>query len=327
MSLNASALAAKRRLEPLERGQQPVRRLVERGEVDRGREDVVGRLPHVHVVVRVRARRASRAPRWRSCSTTCPSRSGRRRRGTARRASPAAISSAAAAILLGELGVEQPELGVGARGGALDAAEPAHDRQRHALAGDGEVRDGLGGLAAPQLLLGALHAHPPVAGIGANASGGASAGSGVTSCGSSSARQCEQTSTGSATPPQVWRSTTGASLLAEVLVAPAHDRHDRGIERRGPSASACTRSAPAPPGSGASRGCPVRTSSCSRAERMLRAIPRLRCITENRLHPVEALAGGSAGSSARRGCPSRGRWSSVGSRIESSMDEDPSDRV
>ena len=44
---------------------------------------------------------------------------------------------------LGQLGVEQPELGVHARGGALDAAEPADDRQRDAFAGHREVRDGL----------------------------------------------------------------------------------------------------------------------------------------------------------------------------------------
>ena len=76
-----------------------------------------------------RRRRASRSPRWRSCSTRCPSRSGRRRSGTGRRARRAAISSAAAAIRSASVGVEQPELGVGARGGALDAAEPAHDRR------------------------------------------------------------------------------------------------------------------------------------------------------------------------------------------------------
>ena len=46
---------------------------------------------------------------------------------------PAAISSPAAAILLGQLGVEQAELGVHARGVALDAAEPADDRQRDAF--------------------------------------------------------------------------------------------------------------------------------------------------------------------------------------------------
>ena len=54
------------------------------------REDVVGRLAHVDVVVRVapRRRRGWRSPRWRSCSTRCPSRSGRRRSGTGRRVRP-----------------------------------------------------------------------------------------------------------------------------------------------------------------------------------------------------------------------------------------------
>ena len=71
-------------------GSSVVRRLVERGEVHGAREHVVGGLPHVHVVVGVRALAGERrdAPRWRSCSTTCPSRSGRRRSGTGRRARP-----------------------------------------------------------------------------------------------------------------------------------------------------------------------------------------------------------------------------------------------
>ena len=70
--------------------------------------------------------------------------------------SPSAISSAGGGDPLGEVGVEQAELGVGARGGALDAAEPAHDRDGDALAGHGEVVDGLGGLAAPELRGGVL---------------------------------------------------------------------------------------------------------------------------------------------------------------------------
>ena len=151
--------------------------------------------------------------------------------------SPRAISSAAAAIRSASVGVEQPELGVDARGGALDAAEPAHDGDGHALARDGEVGDGLGRLAAPQLLLGVLHAHrsPPVPCPEVNASARRAperaAGSGVTSRGSSSPRQCAQTSTGSASMRRSeWRSTTGGPSLAQVLVAPAHDRDDRGIQ-------------------------------------------------------------------------------------------------
>ncbi len=55
--LELLGLGRERLLERLQRGQQPVGRLVERGEVHGAREDVVGGLPHVHVVVRVRRRR------------------------------------------------------------------------------------------------------------------------------------------------------------------------------------------------------------------------------------------------------------------------------
>ena len=64
------------------------------GEVDGRREHVVGRLRRVDVVVRVdrrsRAarRRARRSPRSCSCSTTCPTRSGRRRSGSGRPTCP-----------------------------------------------------------------------------------------------------------------------------------------------------------------------------------------------------------------------------------------------
>ena len=40
------------------------------------------------------------------------------------------------------------------------SAEPAHDGQGDAFTGNREIRDRLGGLAAPQLLRGLLHAHP-----------------------------------------------------------------------------------------------------------------------------------------------------------------------
>ena len=44
---------------------------------------------------------------------------------------------------LGEVGVQQPEVGVGARGGALDAAQPAHDGDRHALPDTGKFATAL----------------------------------------------------------------------------------------------------------------------------------------------------------------------------------------
>src|ERR1019366_4781473 len=58
----------------------------------------------------------------------------------------------------GEVAVEEIQLGVDARRGALDSAEPADDRDRDRLAGDREIADRLGGLAAPELLT-FLHAH------------------------------------------------------------------------------------------------------------------------------------------------------------------------
>src|SRR5918994_849372 len=68
--------------------------------------------------------------------------------------SPASVAMTSLAFMFDDVpqpGVQQPQLGVRPCGGALDAAEPADDRQRHALSGNGEVRDGLRGLAAPQL--------------------------------------------------------------------------------------------------------------------------------------------------------------------------------
>ena len=169
------------------------------------REHVVGGLAHVHVVVGVRAAPESVAMTWwRACSTTCPSRSGRRRPGTARRACRRR-SRRPRGDPLGQRAVEQPELGVHARRGALDAPEPAHDRHRDGLARNGEVRDRL--VVSPPhscsvsctLMALGLRVRPeadPGAGASLDAS---SAGSGVTSRGSSSSRQCEQTISGSAT--------------------------------------------------------------------------------------------------------------------------------
>ena len=66
--------------------------------------------------------------------------------------SPAAIRSPAAAIRSALSGVEQPELGVHARGRGLDPPEPARHGRRDRLAGDREVVDRLRGLPAPELL-------------------------------------------------------------------------------------------------------------------------------------------------------------------------------
>ena len=156
---------------------------------------------------------ASRAPRWRSCSTTCPSPSGRRRWGTARRASPAAIASAARAIFSASEASSSPS-------SAFARAAAPLTRPSQRTTGSG-TRSPETGKFATALVVSPPHSCSVSCTLtlilrslesGANASGGASAGSGVTSCGSSSSRQCEHTITGSATPPQVWRSTTGGPV-------------------------------------------------------------------------------------------------------------------
>ena len=153
-SANSRRLRARaRRASRVERRQQVVDDLVERGEVHGGREDVVRALAHVDVVVRVHAL------------------AGERRdhlvRVHVRRGAGAGLEDVDRELVvelavrdavagggdpLGLVGVEQPELGVHARGGGLDPAEPARDRRGDRLAGDGEVGDRLAGLAAPELV-------------------------------------------------------------------------------------------------------------------------------------------------------------------------------
>ena len=92
-----------------------------RGDVHRGRERVVRRLPLVHVVVRVHEallrrarrrgsrRRGSRAPRSRSCWSACPSPVCQTTSGKCSSSLPASASSAAAMIARALLLVEHAE--------------------------------------------------------------------------------------------------------------------------------------------------------------------------------------------------------------------------
>ena len=66
--------------------------------------------------------------------------------------SPAAIRSPADGDALGDVRVEQPEVGVHAGGGSLDPPEPACDGGRNGLAGNREVRYRLLRLCAPESL-------------------------------------------------------------------------------------------------------------------------------------------------------------------------------
>ena len=89
------------------------------------------------------------APRSRSCSTTCPSRSGRRRSGTGRRARRR--DAAAAAAMRSALSRSSRPRSAFACAAAplIRPSQRAGSRDR--LARDGEVADRLRGLAAPEL--------------------------------------------------------------------------------------------------------------------------------------------------------------------------------
>ena len=134
---------------------------VQRGEVHGAREHVVGGLAHVDVVVGVRALAGERGDDLVGVHVRarCPSRSGRRRSGTGRRARrrrprrrPRRSRSARSVS-------SSPSSALTRAAGALDAAQPVDDRRGDRLAGDREVLDGLGGLAAPQLVFFSVGAH------------------------------------------------------------------------------------------------------------------------------------------------------------------------
>ena len=81
--------------------------------------------------------------------------------------SPFAMRSAGCRDPLGLLGVEEPEIGVHARGRGLDAPEPASDMLGDRLAGDLEVLYGFRRLTTPKLApraesISALFRHRPV---------------------------------------------------------------------------------------------------------------------------------------------------------------------
>ena len=77
--------------------------------------------------------------------------------------SPSATALPAAAIRSARSRVEQAQLAVGFGRGGLDPAEPADDRDRNPLAGNGEVVDCFGGLATPELLSQVM---PPSSSVG-----------------------------------------------------------------------------------------------------------------------------------------------------------------
>ena len=159
-----SGLARERPFELRQRGEKLVLGDVERGELHRGGEDVVGGLPHVDVVVGMDIAARKPGDHLVGVHVRRRPRAGLKdvdrelvvvlaRDDLRRRALDAP------GLALGQ----QAELGVDAGRGALQPRQPPHDRQGHRLAGDGEVLHGLGCLRTPQLaaLAHAGHYHLP----------------------------------------------------------------------------------------------------------------------------------------------------------------------
>ena len=122
------------------------------------REDVVRRLTHVDVVVRVHALTGEIRDHLVGVHVRARAGAGLEdvdRELVVELAGGDAVAGGGDA--LGHLGVEQPEIGIRACGGGLDPAEPVRDRGRNRLTRDGEIGDRLVGLASPQL----LRAHGP----------------------------------------------------------------------------------------------------------------------------------------------------------------------
>ena len=146
-SANSSAFASSASLRCSSAGIRSLIRPCGRGDVDRAGEDVVAGLGGVDVVVRVHVSperlrwRARRSPRWCSCWTRCPSRSGRRRSGTRRRARWPRRSRRPATIASARSRSSTPSSALACGRGALDQTEGRDQRRVDRDAGDREVLD------------------------------------------------------------------------------------------------------------------------------------------------------------------------------------------
>ena len=146
-------LRLERACERLHRRQQVVDGPVERREVHGGREDVVRRLAHVDVVVRVHA--LAGEVRDHLVRVHVRARPGAGLEDVDRElvvelACRDAIAGGGDALC--HLRIEQAQIRVRAGGRGLDPAEPVRDGGGNGLTRDGEVGHGLVGLGPPQLL-------------------------------------------------------------------------------------------------------------------------------------------------------------------------------
>ena len=151
-SSNSSAFRSSDDREGVEGGKQVVRRLAERGQVHGRGEDVVRRLAHVHVVVRVDVVAGQRRDHLVRVHVRRRARAGLEdvdRELVVELARGDAVGGGGDP--LGLVGVEQAEVGVHASSGSLDPAQPARDGSGNRLPGDGEVLDRLARLSSPKL--------------------------------------------------------------------------------------------------------------------------------------------------------------------------------
>jgi hypothetical protein len=153
MSANSFAFASSADEEPVQRGQQLGVDLVQRGQVHRGGEDVVRGLAHVHVVVAVDRVAGDVGDHLVGVHV---------RRGPGPRLEDVHGELVVVAALrhlvtgggdlVGDLVVQLAQVGVGPSRGGLQPAQPVDHRGRDGMSGDLEVLDGLGRLAAPELV-------------------------------------------------------------------------------------------------------------------------------------------------------------------------------
>jgi hypothetical protein len=140
-----------------ERGQgrnQVFRQLLECGEMDCRREDVVRRLAEVDVVVRMHVVAGEGGDDLVRVHVRGRARAGLEdvdRELVVELAGRDPVGGGRDPLRL--VAVEEPELAVHARGGGLDPAEPARDGSRDRPAGDREVFDCLAGFHPPELPL------------------------------------------------------------------------------------------------------------------------------------------------------------------------------
>ena len=146
-------LALERSGKELERGQQLARQLRKRRQVHGGREDVVGRLAHVHVIVRMDVITRERRDHLVRVHVRARARAGLEHVDRELIVELASCDPVACRRdALSDVRIKQSKVGVHASCRSLDPPEPTCNGGGDGLAGNGEVRYRLLRLCAPESL-------------------------------------------------------------------------------------------------------------------------------------------------------------------------------